>query len=58
MRPEMLYTINQYDPNRPDDPMTKAWDDTQSQVPFYKHRLFDDDDDNYRNKMLRDKFQI
>ena len=54
----MLYTINQYDPNRPDDPMTKAWDDTQSQVPFYKHRLFDDDDDIYRNKMLRDKFQI
>ena len=34
MRPEMLYTINEYDPNTPDDPMTKAWDDTQSQVVF------------------------
>ena len=34
MRPEMLYTINEYDPNTPDDPMTKAWDDTQSQVLF------------------------
>ena len=32
MRPEMLYTINEYDPNKPDNPMTKAWDDTQSKV--------------------------
>ena len=32
MRPEMLYTINEYDPNKPDHPMTKAWDDTQSKV--------------------------
>ena len=32
MRPEMLYTLNEYDPNKPDHPMTKAWDDTQSQV--------------------------
>ena len=32
MRPEMLYTLNEYDPNKPDHPMTKAWDDTQSKV--------------------------
>ena len=28
----MLYTISQYNPNNPSDPITKAWDDTQSQV--------------------------
>ena len=38
MRPEMLYTLNEYDPNKPDHPMTKAWDDTQSQVT--KSRFF------------------
>ena len=32
MRPEMLYTISEYDPNQPEHPMTKAWDETQSQV--------------------------
>lgn len=32
MRPEMLYTISQYNPNNPSDPITKAWDDTQSQL--------------------------
>ena len=58
MRHQIVHAIEMYDPNRPDYPMTKVWDDTQSQVPFYKHRLFDDDDDIYRNKMLRDKFQI
>ena len=33
MRSEMLATIEKYNhTNRPEDPMTKAWDDTQSQV--------------------------
>ena len=32
MRPEMLFTINEYDPNKPDHPITSAWDDTQSKV--------------------------
>lgn len=32
MRPEMLYTISEYDPNKPDHPMTKAWDETQAQL--------------------------
>ena len=44
MRPEMLYTISEYDPNKPDHPMTKAWDETQAQVlPFsyYVNRFCD-----------------
>ena len=53
MRPEMLYSINEYDPSRPDDPMTKAWDDTQSQVPFL-YTFFDGDEDLSRNRMMRD----
>ena len=40
MRPEMLYTLNEYDPNRPDHPMTKAWDDTQSQVTTSSFLIF------------------
>jgi len=32
MRPEMLFTINEYDPNKPDHPITSAWDDTQSKL--------------------------
>ena len=40
MRPEMLYTLNEYDPNRPDHPMTKAWDDTQSQVKISSFVIF------------------
>ena len=42
MRPEMLYTLNEYDPNKPDHPMTKAWDDTQSKVIklLYKKAIF------------------
>lgn len=46
MRPEMLYTINEYDPNTPDDPMTKAWDDTQSQLQCCGLRILKDSSEN------------
>eukprot|EP00095_Tigriopus_kingsejongensis_P005911 maker-scaffold392_size185621-snap-gene-0.18 protein:Tk05911 transcript:maker-scaffold392_size185621-snap-gene-0.18-mRNA-1 annotation:"Tetraspanin-1" len=29
LRPEMKHTIEEYNPSKPDDPVTAAWDDTQ-----------------------------
>ncbi len=32
LRPEMRHAIEEYDPRRPDAPITAAWDDTQRYV--------------------------
>ena len=32
MKPEMMATIRDYDPNAKSDPITKAWDATQNKV--------------------------
>ena len=32
LRPEMLYSIEEYDPDDPSSPMTSAWDNTQRHV--------------------------
>lgn len=53
MRPEMLYSINEYDPSRPDDPMTKAWDDTQSQLQCCGLRIHKDSTENPWDAWLR-----
>ena len=35
MKPAMMDTIRDYDPSKPENPITKAWDATQNKVQIY-----------------------